>query len=142
MATARRYVDDPSDVEDVVQEALVRAWRARDACRSPNDPGGWLATIVRHEAFRRHAGRGAAPAGAMAAAGECAEDDRLDAVLARVDVGSALRALDPLDRRLVALRYGRDLTHPRIAELLGMPEGTVKVRLHRARRALEEALTP
>jgi RNA polymerase sigma-70 factor (ECF subfamily) len=140
VAAAHRYVRDTGEIDDVVQDALVRAWRARDACHSPGEPGPWLAAIVRNEAFRRGSGRAAPPA---SLAGEpAAEDDRLDAALVRVDVDVALRSLDPLDRRLVALRYEHDLTQPRIAELLGMPEGTVKVRLHRARRALEDALTP
>ena len=141
VAAARRYVHDTGEVDDVVQDAMVRAWRSRDSCRNPTDPGPWLATIVRNEAFRRRPPRALpTPPGDIAADG-AADDDGLDAALARMDVDVALRRLDPLDRRLVSLRYADDLTHPRIAELLGMPEGTVKVRLHRARRALEDALS-
>jgi DNA-directed RNA polymerase specialized sigma24 family protein len=52
-------------------------------------------------------------------------------------------ALDRLaagERLVVELRYRHDQTHQAIAGQLGMPVGTVKARLHRARRRLEEAL--
>jgi RNA polymerase sigma-70 factor (ECF subfamily) len=47
-----------------------------------------------------------------------------------------LDALADGDRSLLALRYAEDLTQSEVARRLGMPEGTVKVRLHRARRRL------
>ncbi len=74
----------------------------------------------------------------MAETGEY--DEAVEAASERLSVNAALRQLEPLDQRLLALRYGADMTHPRIAKLLGMPEGTVKVRLHRARRALAEEM--
>ena len=52
----------------------------------------------------------------------------------------ALRALGALDRRLIALRYEHDLTYKSTADLLGMPEGTVKVRIHRVHKRLAAAL--
>jgi RNA polymerase sigma-70 factor (ECF subfamily) len=54
----------------------------------------------------------------------------------RADVQAALRRLSRRDRELLALRYGEDLTQAAIAVRLGIPEGTVKVRLHRARDKL------
>jgi RNA polymerase sigma-70 factor (ECF subfamily) len=67
-------------------------------------------------------------------------DEAVEGLPERLDLSATLSGLDPLDRRLLALRYGADMTQPKIAELLGMPEGTVKVRLHRARRALAEGM--
>jgi len=58
----------------------------------------------------------------------------------RLWVRQALADLSPSDRQIVALRYGDDLTQPRIAERLGMAEGTVKIRLHRARKSLRSRL--
>jgi len=60
--------------------------------------------------------------------------------LARVDLRRALDGLPPEDRALLALRYGEDLTQPRVAEILDLPEGTVKVRLSRLRTRLRGAL--
>lgn len=55
------------------------------------------------------------------------------------DLQAALRRLSQPDRRLLAMRYVEDLTQAAIASRLGIPEGTVKVRLHRARNKLRRA---
>ena len=52
----------------------------------------------------------------------------------------AIEALGTDDRVVLALRFHRDLTVERIADLLGLPEGTVKSRLHHALRRLRERL--
>jgi len=135
---ARRVAPRGSDAEDIAQEALVRAWRMRRSCRSP-DPVPWLRQIARNETLRAVARQ--APQADLDLVAERGElDDAVEAMPERLDLVAAIRALDPLDRRLLSLRYGADLTQRKIAEILNMPEGTVKVRLHRARRALAEAM--
>lgn len=52
------------------------------------------------------------------------------------DLHAALDRMSERDREILELRYEQDLTHPAIASRLGIPEGTVKVRLHRAREKL------
>lgn len=64
------------------------------------------------------------------------------ATVERADLHAALRRLSDRDRRLLALRYEEDLTQAAIATRLGIPEGTVKVRLHRARNRLRQAYVP
>jgi RNA polymerase sigma-70 factor (ECF subfamily) len=61
-------------------------------------------------------------------------------VVERADLQAAMRGLGATEQLLLRLRYGEDLTGPAIAERLGMPEGTVKVRLHRARNKLQRSL--
>jgi len=56
------------------------------------------------------------------------------------DVRAAVAALDHADRVLLLLRYWADLTQPEVARATSLPEGTVKVRLHRARQRLRVAL--
>ena len=128
----------PDDAEDAAQDALLRAWRMRASCRS-GDPAAWVRAIARHEALRALA-RAPAHAGLDAAGepGEC--DAGVESAGRRIDLAAGLRRLDPLDRRLIVLRYALDLTQARVAEVVGMPEGTVKVRLHRARRALAKGM--
>jgi RNA polymerase sigma-70 factor (ECF subfamily) len=139
---ARRVLRDADDVDDAVQEALARAWRRRGSCRTPGDPGGWIRVIAHHEALRVLARRRPGPSlDETPALGEDAGSDRTDALDDRVAVRSALAQLPPQDRVLVHLRYGEDLTQPSIAGLLGLPEGTVKVRLHRIRARLMPALS-
>src|ERR1700733_2756784 len=49
---ARRMLRQPQDAEEVVQEALARAWRSRRACRTPETPLPWCLQITRNEALR------------------------------------------------------------------------------------------
>lgn len=62
------------------------------------------------------------------------------ATVERADLHAALNRLDERDRQLVRLRYDEDLTQEAIAKRLGIPEGTVKVRLHRVRDKLRQAM--
>jgi RNA polymerase sigma-70 factor (ECF subfamily) len=143
LSEARRHVGDGA--EDVVQEALLRAWRHWDACASPESPLPWLLAITRREAFRWHAragGRAPARAGdeeleAVPGASGWAGDE---ASVERLSVQSAVADLEAEERRLIRLRYGEDLTQEQIAKRLALPEGTVKVRLHRIRARLRRRL--
>lgn len=130
-------VRESTDAEDVAQEALIRAWRHHNCLRDPDLFLPWLARITQREAARERDARRPA---------EELPDDlpTIDESLARVelraDLDRAVRVLDERERLLVRLRYEEDLTQPAIAARLGMPEGTVKVLLHRARRKLRLAL--
>ncbi len=59
----------------------------------------------------------------------------------REEIRQALAQLNADQRRVVALRYGADLTESEIAQILGWPVGTVKSRLNRARERLRILLT-
>ena len=63
-----------------------------------------------------------------------------EAVIRKLDVSTALRTLSREERLLLQLRYEEDLAQPHIARLLGIPEGTIKVRLHRIRHRLKADL--
>jgi RNA polymerase sigma-70 factor, ECF subfamily len=131
-----------AEAEEAVQEALIRAWTRRSACRTPEAPLPWLLEITRNEARRllersRRARR--AQMEAEPAEPEL-EDDALRGATTRVTVEEALARLADADRRVLRLRYADDLTQAEVARRLGVPEGTVKVRLHRARRRLRTLL--
>lgn len=127
------------EAEEVVQDALLRAWRARDQCSRPDRPDPWVLAIVRHEALRRLSGRTAMYLEDMAVPDVPVPDGR-DLVDLTIDVKRALTSLNELDRALVQQRYGADLTYVVLAEAFHIPEGTVKVRLHRARKRLRAVL--
>jgi RNA polymerase sigma-70 factor (ECF subfamily) len=78
--------------------------------------------------------------GAESADADRAAAEPFERLEQRIDVIGALRGLEALDRRLIALRYEHDLTYKSAADLLGMPEGTVKVRIHRVHKRLAAAL--
>jgi RNA polymerase sigma-70 factor (ECF subfamily) len=132
---AYRYASNPSEAEDIAQDALLRAWRRRSTLRDSERRNQWLATIVRNEAFRQHARVRPDPTETIEFT-EGAEDERVLAAVELADIHAALRLLSKRDRRLLEMKYEEDLTQAMIASRLGIPEGTVKVRLHRARNRL------
>ena len=132
---AYRYASNPSEAEDIAQDALLRAWRRRSTLRDSERRNQWLATIVRNEAFRQHARVRPDPTSTIEFS-EGAEDERVLAAVELADIHAALRLLSERDRRLLEMKYEEDLTQAMIARRLGIPEGTVKVRLHRARNRL------
>ena len=138
---AYRYASNPSEAEDIAQDALLRAWRRRSTLREADRRNQWLATIVRNEAFRQHARVRPDPT-ADDRDHEGAEDERVVATVERADLHAALgrltRTRPPAAR--AALRRGPDPGGDR--RRLGIPEGTVKVRLHRARDKLRRAFVP
>ena len=96
---------------------------------------------MRNEAFRQRARIRPDPVATIETF-EGAEDERVVATVERADLHAALKRLAENDRELLALRYGEDLTQAAIARRLGIPEGTVKVRLHRVRAKLRRAIGP
>jgi RNA polymerase sigma-70 factor, ECF subfamily len=136
-----RRIAAPDDAADIAQEAMIRVWRSLQHGTVPESPAAWVRTIVRREAYRQH-GRAA-----IAISLDDYRDlhdrtaaSRLDLLPLQVDVRRAVRSLTPQDRKLLALRYVDDLTQPAVASALGIPEGTAKVRLHRARGRLQQVL--
>jgi RNA polymerase sigma-70 factor (ECF subfamily) len=132
---AYRYASNPSEAEDIAQDALLRAWRRRSTLRETERRNQWLAAIVRNEAFRQHARVRPQPT-ATIELHEGEEDQRVVAAVELADLHAALDRLNERERELLEMRYHEDLTQSAIADKLGIPEGTVKVRLHRARNKL------
>lgn len=141
MRIARRYARDAVEAEDIAQEALLRAWRNRDTLRDPEAATPWLATIVRNEAFRQ-SGLRRTDQVELDELSLGVEDERVTATVERADLRIALDRLPEEERLLVQLRYAEDLTQAGIASRLDLPEGTVKVRLHRVRAKLRRQLEP
>jgi RNA polymerase sigma-70 factor (ECF subfamily) len=131
----------PAEAEDAVQEAMLRAWRRRSTCRDPEAPLPWLLEITRNEARRiSDRSRRREEVGLEEVATTRVLDEPVERVPERLTVRAALADLPVEDRALLEMRYTRDLTHATLARHLGLPEGTVKVRLHRLRRRLQGAL--
>jgi RNA polymerase sigma-70 factor (ECF subfamily) len=128
-----------------VQEALMRAWRSRRMCLTPEAPLPWCLQITRNEALRRLGGPAAR---AQSVSLELLESELADRVSLyerdraedRIDVSRALAELTPDERLLITLRYALGCTHPQIAARLQIPETTARVRLHRARKRLRTLL--
>jgi RNA polymerase sigma-70 factor (ECF subfamily) len=123
--------------QEAAQEAFIRAWRSASTYDPTRDLGPWLLTIARYTALdllRRElrptrGGHEAEQDGVVEPAG-------MDAVWLAWAVREALRKLADHEREIVRLSFFEDLTHPQIAERLGVPLGTVKSRSHRAHQRL------
>jgi len=138
---AFRYASSTGEAEDIAQEAVLRAWRRRSTLRDAGSRKQWLAAIVRNEAFRYFSRPRPDPTDEVEALG-AHEDQSVVATVDRADLQVALEGLSERERVLLSLRYEEDLTQPAIAARLGIPEGTVKVQLHRARLKLRRAYVP
>jgi RNA polymerase sigma-70 factor, ECF subfamily len=142
---AQRLLRDPLAAEDAVQEALLRAWRQRESCQRPDAPLAWMVQITRNEALRligrrRVRAERETPSAADVEAASAPDLPEADGRLDLLDLRRALSHVSTDERELLALRYGCDLSQPDIAEALAVPEGTVKVRLHRARKRVRKAM--
>jgi RNA polymerase sigma-70 factor (ECF subfamily) len=135
---AQRYARTPNEVDDIAQDALLRAWRRRATLRSHEQRAEWLASIARNEACRRHsrAESDPIPGSDVDAA---AEDERILSMVEQADVRGVVRKLGRGDRLLLHLRYEQDMTIAEIAGFLEIPVGTAKVRLHRMHNELRSA---
>jgi RNA polymerase sigma-70 factor, ECF subfamily len=133
---ARRLLGDPHEAEDAAQEAMVRAWRQRQSCRSPDAPEGWLRQIARNEALRQHGRSAARESEPLPAAEEPAAEAPEERLVDRLFVDEVIGKLRGQDRLLLLLRYELDLPDVAIAERLGIAQSTVRVRLHRLKKEL------
>jgi RNA polymerase sigma-70 factor (ECF subfamily) len=129
------------DADDVVQETLLRAWRRpRLLAEEPSGVRSWMFTVARNlviddaRSARRRRELG------MADTPDRAVLDRTDQVLDRMLIADALTSLSPEHRAVIVTAYFGGRNTSELAEELGIPEGTVKSRLHYGLRALRLAL--
>ncbi|HET7387808.1 MAG TPA: RNA polymerase sigma factor [Nocardioidaceae bacterium] len=124
---------DPADRDDVVQEALLRAWQKRTTYdESRGSPRVWLLAILRDRARRHHL---RTPPGPTLAREPVIEQHPSD-----IDLERALAALSPRQRLAVDLYYFVDLDVATTALVMGCAPGTVKATLSQARARLAELL--
>jgi RNA polymerase sigma-70 factor (ECF subfamily) len=128
---------DRAQAEDVVQEALLRGWRAFPRLREHDAAKAWLFTIVRNEFLR--AVRGAAPAAESLEGLEVA-DERPEQF--GVEMRDALAALPPSYAEPLALQVLGGFSCAEIAGMIGTSEGATMTRLTRARQALKRLVAP
>jgi RNA polymerase sigma-70 factor (ECF subfamily) len=148
LAVRLRAVLPATDVEDVLQETFLAVWQGARGYRSAGRPGaarGWLWGIGRRQAalLLRRRGPATAELPAMLVAGGEHAGDPAEAALARADLSQAVLAMGPAggpEREVWRLMYVEDRPVAEVADLMGIPEGTVKSRAHRARRLLKKAL--
>lgn len=142
---ALAVTNDPSDAEDVTQDAFVSALERLDECKDPERFSGWLLRIVRNRALnlrRAQAVRTAQPLTDMTDVVSSANPDRdTGRVLLREELLQALGELTETQRQVVLLHDLEGYKHREIAALLGLSEGASRFHLSTARARLRELLT-
>lgn len=139
LAYITRLVDgDPARAEDVVQETFVRAWRRID--RLTPDQGsvnGWLRRVAFNVAVDGHRMRQVRPVEVEFDHLDVTwQGDHAEEVLSALMVQKMLDSIWPEHRAVLVEVYLNDRTAAQASEVLGIPLGTVKSRLHYALRAL------
>jgi RNA polymerase sigma factor (sigma-70 family) len=138
---ARLIVRDDNVAEDATQEALVSAWSHLGALRDPDRFEAWLHRLLVRACYReagRHRRRGSVEVRVPViespiadASGDLADRDQLERGFRRLDTGQ---------RAILVLHHYLGLSLDETAEVLGVPPGTVRSRLHRATSAMRAAL--
>ncbi len=147
LGVVRRVLRDPAQSEEVAQEVLVEVWRT--AARFDRERGGastWVLTMAHRRAVDRvRSAQAATDRDARAAQLDQTPaydevSEQVETRLEREAVRRALDALTELQREAVRLAYYGGFTHREVAELLGVPLGTVKTRLRDGLIRLRDAL--
>lgn len=148
-----RMVHGAEQAEDLAQETFVKAWKALGRFDAERKFSSWLFKIAHNSALDALRRRGEEPLSLDAPVGPEEEPRELPADPAaenplRVALGreagrvleEALRELRPAYREILLLRFGEELAYEEIAEVTGLPLGTVKVHLFRARAELAKRM--
>jgi RNA polymerase sigma-70 factor (ECF subfamily) len=138
-----RLTRDPALAEEVVQEALVRAWRRADRIDlGPDNLRAWLFTVARNivtDTWRAYATRPVIVSNEHALQ-TIPADDEIEQILQRWDLLDALNKLTSKHRDVLVEIYYQDSSIAEAARRLGVPPGTVKSRTYHALRALRLVL--
>ena len=147
---ALRLAGDASAAEDLVQDTMLRAFRGWSGFRPGTNVRAWLLTILRNTFINEYRRRKRAPVAMDIEAVEpyaiyrtVADTDPEGEFFSRIVDRRVLEAVDRLPppfREVVVLSDMEGLAYGEIAETLGVPVGTVKSRLFRARRQLQKEL--
>ncbi len=145
-AVARLILRDDGKAEEATQEALMAAWRRLPGLRDPDRFGPWLNRLLVNACYRearrsgrrqdhRSSYRPAGPAGRVET-----RSKRARKLPNRDQLERGFRRLDVDQRTVLVMHYYLGFSLDEAAEVLGVPPGTVRSRLHRAINAMRAAL--
>jgi len=132
------FLRDRARAEDVTQDVFLKLWQGLPAYDGRASPGTWLYTIARNtclSALRSDSYRKALPLDAVGEPEATAQPGMTDFELSQL-----MDRLPEIQRTAITLFYLQEKSVGEAALMLGMPEGTVKSHLHRARLALGEIM--
>jgi RNA polymerase sigma-70 factor (ECF subfamily) len=141
----RRLVPQESDAWDVLQQTWLGAYESIRSLSDTRLLATWLYRIARNKAITHRRSRGARAAELAEIIGDPAAEEEPDTLEEFENAQAVHRALDELSlphREALTLHFLQDLSLEQIADVLDVPIGTVKSRLHHAKRALKKILEP
>lgn len=142
---ARLVLGNDQDADDAAQDGFLAAWRAIDRYDRSRPFRPWLMRIVVNAARdlrRRQTVRRTEELSPVLAAGSASPERETERALLRERLAGALGELPERQRLAVTMFDAEGFAHSEIAEVLGIPEGTVRSDVFHARRALRTALAP
>ena len=138
LGTAYYLLGNLADAQDAIQEAFLRCWKHRNQLPEVRDVSAWIYRItfniakdIKKSAWNRK--RESLPEDISAVSAKEKTPDDIAAENEQIQIlRKRIAELDEPDREVFLLRQNGDLTYQQIAELLGIPEGTVKTRMRKA----------
>src|SRR5947209_5103290 len=112
---ANRVLDSVHDAEDAAQEAVIRAYRPRPRCETPEAPQAWIRAIARREAYRLYSRRPPVPT-EIEPSLEPEPESTAETVVSRLAATAVLRRVPASERSLLVRRYVLEQTSFEIAE--------------------------
>lgn len=137
--TATAMLGNEADARDIVQEAFLKAWQQLPKLRDPARFDGWFNQLLRNrcrDALRERRRSREAPFGFD----DPPAPDLIGDVAGATDLEAAFERLSVDQRQILVMHHLHDMPIRDLARQLGIPLGTAKWRLHRARRALIGAM--
>jgi|RhiMethySRZTD1v2_1073278.scaffolds.fasta_scaffold360925_2 RNA polymerase sigma factor (sigma-70 family) len=137
---ARLILRDADRAEEAVQDALVRAWRQLPSLRDPALFDAWVYRLLVHACadIGRRNQRWSGEVRVLRA--EPIEEDAAAILATRDQLERGFRRLRPEQRAAIVLHHYFDLAVPEVADILGVPVGTAKSRIHYAMEVLRSAI--
>jgi RNA polymerase sigma-70 factor (ECF subfamily) len=138
-SVAYRILRNGPSAEDAAQQAMVDVWRHLPSLRDPARFDAWAYRLLLHAAYAEHRRRRReAPPGALTDG--ATDTNPYPSVHDRDQLERGFARLTPEQRAVLVLQHYLDMTHDEMAEVLDVPVGTVRSRLHGARGAMRAAL--
>ena len=136
-SVAYRILRHTQGAEDATQQALVAIWRQLPQLRDPDRFDAWCYRLLVNAAYAEHR-RSRRTSGAEVS--ETKSGDPFLSVEDRDQLERGFRRLSAEQRAVLVLQHYLNYSHAQIADVLGVPIGTVRSRLHGARNAMRAAL--
>ena len=135
---AKGIVFQDCDLEDAIQETILKAWQGLSSLKRDELFKTWLIRILINECYTILRQRNKT---SLELAQNQAGQFRETSTDQRIDIWNALKRLDPDMRTVLILYYFEDISYKEIARILEVQEGTVKSRLSRAKEKIGKILS-